>query len=79
MKAIHRECFPDGSMSFVLPDHRWDIALPTGRHVRGAAVDLDSAKAAIVAAHNEFILGAWQHGRPYARGQYVVPLGERQR
>ncbi|MDZ4685758.1 MAG: hypothetical protein SH850_11885 [Planctomycetaceae bacterium] len=75
MKNLHSQFFGDGCFGCVMPDFRWDLTLPSGRHVRGVAVDLDSAKAALEAEHDKFVLAAWKRGR-LAHGNFVCPLGD---
>lgn len=67
--------FHDGGRAEIEDDGRWNLTLPTGKHVRGTAADVAAAEQAIDAERTVFILRCWNAGSFGRRsGTFECPL-----
>jgi hypothetical protein len=76
-KQAHRINYPDGCRGLVYDDGRWDLTLPTGKHLRGQEADTAFAQAAVNEARDQWILKQWDTGTPsrFKHGAgWLVPL-----
>ena len=71
MKQV--ESLPDSSAIATDPSGRWDLTLPSGRHVTGKAADEAKALAHAHRAHNAFVLQSWAKGNPIAGQRWCSP------
>lgn len=76
MPPISATTFKDGMHAEFHADGRWDLTLPSGRHLRGQADSPAAAEAAVAEARRVWILEAWERGRMQGK-VYAVPLGDR--
>ena len=65
--------FVDSARAEIESDGRWDLTLPN-KHLRGQADDVESARLAVNAAHDQYVLAQWERGTPIAKGRFVCPL-----
>ena len=54
--------FNDGSLAKVWSDGRWDLTLPSGKHVRGQESFAAAATKVVRDAHDKFVLATWERG-----------------
>lgn len=69
-----RENFVDSSAAEIYDDGRWDLTLPSGKHVRGQETNVDEATVAVHKVHDQFILDCWKQGTLYPHNSYLCPL-----
>ena len=74
MSQATRKHLVDGTAIEIAPDGAYDLTLPSGRHIRGRAADVDAAQKVVAAEHSAFIIEQWSKGALHRNGSFVCPL-----